>query len=488
MLNRIASTDSVGARRSTFPHLSVASISTADVERHIKNLKRKFWWFSLIASLNHALNYVVNSFATSVLSHKLGGIILGLSWSLNAVSGLTVATPIVLGLGFKNAMILSLWGYTIQIATLYWAVVTPDINQAWAVAIFGSTIAGITSAVWWTAQGVYFEEICRAIDAVYLSGQFDKQSILDGVRADLSAHWTIVYQSADIFVFLTLSAFPLAIGAPISDVLLALVFMGVITSFLGFTFESVKQHDDHVVTGSELYEAVVAVPKQVRDDSRVSLLAPFVFGFGITTAMFGYYVNADIVSQSNSLGTDALGFLEAWSYFVAVLSAYPYAYVANNFKGGQDWVIQFGSLAFLTCGALVLAIPLDSLGTWGVMIVVKGMYGLGRGVFEGSCRAVYASMFVGKDLSTAFSGQTLSAGFSGGICFFLFGVLNRQSIALVTIVNGFIAIACYFVLMYGVDPFQPVPWSTLLTCKCTGRAPRRQSDTSSSDVYTPLNG
>eukprot|EP01031_Cornospumella_fuschlensis_P032235 gene32235-38990_t len=483
MLNRIASTDSVGGgRRSTFPHISVASMTASDVEKGIKSLKRKFWWFSLIASLNHALNYVVNSFATSVLSHKLGGIILGLSWSLNAVSGLTVATPIVLGLGFKNAMILSLWGYTIQIASLYWAVVTPDINQAWAVAIGGSTIAGITSAVWWTAQGVYFEEICRAIDAVYQSGQFDKQSIVESVRADLSAHWTIIYQSADIFVFLTLSAFPLAVGAPISSVLLALVLLGIATSLLGYTFESVKANDDKSISWSELYEAVVAVPLQVRDDSRISLLAPFVFGFGITTAMFGYYVNADIVSESNSLGTEALGFLEAWSYFVAVISAYPYAYMANHFKRGQDWVIQFGSLAFLSCGVLVLSIPLENLGTWGVMIVVKGMYGLGRGVFEGSCRAVYASMFSGKDLSTAFSGQTLSAGFSGGICFFLFGVLNRQSIAGVTIVNGVVAIACYFVLMYGVDPFSPVPWSAL--CGCKRSAAPQQSG--SSDYYTPL--
>ncbi|RYH30781.1 hypothetical protein EON65_04150 [archaeon] len=465
----------------------MASISTVDVEKAIKNLKRKFWWFSLIASLNHALNYVVNSFATSVLSHKLGGIILGLSWTLNAVSGLTIATPIVLGLGFKKAMILSLWGYAIQIATLYWAVVTPDINQAWIVAIAGSSVAGITSAVWWTAQGVYFEEICRAIDAVYLSGQFDKQSILESVRADLSAHWTIIYQSADIFVFLTLSAFPLAIGAPISTVLLALVFLGLLTSLLGYTFESVKAHDDKVISWSELYDAVVAVPKQVRDDSRVSLLAPFVFGFGITTAMFGYYVNADIVSDSNSLGTQALGFLEAWSYFIAVVSAYPYAYVANNYKGGQDWVIQFGSLAFLTCGILVLSIPLDDLGTWAVMLVVKGMYGLGRGVFEGSCRAVYASMFAGKDLSTAFSGQTLSAGFSGGICFFLFGVLTRQSIALVTIVNGLVAISCYFVLMYGVDPYSPVSWSTLCSYRCTNKGSQnRQSG--SSDYYTQLNG
>ena len=33
----------------------------------IDKLRKRFWWFSLIASLNHALCYVVTSYATSLL-------------------------------------------------------------------------------------------------------------------------------------------------------------------------------------------------------------------------------------------------------------------------------------------------------------------------------------------------------------------------------------------------------------------------------------
>ena len=32
-----------------------------------ETLKRRFWWFAVVASLNHALNYVVTSYATSLL-------------------------------------------------------------------------------------------------------------------------------------------------------------------------------------------------------------------------------------------------------------------------------------------------------------------------------------------------------------------------------------------------------------------------------------
>jgi hypothetical protein len=187
--------------------------------------------------------------------------------------------------------------------------------------------------------------------------------------------------------------------------------------------------------------------------------------------MFAYYVNEDVVSDSSSLGTVALGFLEAWSYFVAVLSAYPYSYIANRFVKGQDWVIQWGSFCFLLTGVIIIGLSDDQLGQWAVILIVKGLYGLGRGVFEGSCRAVYAAMFTGEDLSTAFSGQTLSAGFSGGICFFLFGVLNQKAISAITIVNGVVAISSYSVLMYWVNPYKRLPWKAVC---CTSNCYERQ--------------
>jgi hypothetical protein len=129
------------------------------IDDKIYKLKVKFWWFAWVASLNHALNYVVTSYASSLLNGTLGSIILGLTWTLNAVSGLTVATPIVRTLGFKTSMIISLWGYAIQISTLYWALVADDAVTAWTVAIVGSSIAGITSAVWWTSQGSFLSLI-----------------------------------------------------------------------------------------------------------------------------------------------------------------------------------------------------------------------------------------------------------------------------------------------------------------------------------------
>lgn len=464
-----------------FPNADPFSLH--DKMEKVSKIKRHFWWFATIASLNHALNYVVTSYSTSLLSPQLGGIILGLSWILNSVSGLTVATPIVRRMGFKYSMILSLVGYALQLGTLLWAVLTPDITTAWIVAIIGSTISGFTSAVWWTSQGVYFDDVCIRIDAILSEDDYSRSSMVDAVRAEIAAHWTLIYQSADIVVFLSLSVFPVTGIISINAVLAGLTVLGFITSALGFTFETVGKGSQEL-SWEETTEAIAAVPKQFAGDARVSLLAPFVFGFGITTAMFAYYVNDVVVSESSGLGTVALGFLEAWSYFVAVLAAYPYAYVSNTVVRGQDWVIQFGSLSFLACGAVVLGLSNAQLGTWQNIFIAKGLYGLGRGVFEGSCRAVYASMFTGKDLSTAFSGQTLSAGFSGGICFFLFGVLNRAAISAITVVNGLVAIASYFVLMYGVkDATKPLKWSKLCAAVCCALCLRSENDVNTNSEF-----
>ena len=71
------------------------------------------------------------------------------------------------------------------------------------------------------------------------------------------------------------------------------IITGIITALLGSTFdEIIPEGGIHkVISLSDILDAIAAVPKQYAADCRVSLLAPFVFGFGISTAMFAYYVN-----------------------------------------------------------------------------------------------------------------------------------------------------------------------------------------------------
>jgi hypothetical protein len=81
------------------------------------------------------------------------------------------------------------------------------------------------------------------------------------------------------------------------------------------------------------------VPYQFVHDARATLLAPFVFGFGISTAMFSYYINGNVVSSAEHLGNNYIGLLEAFSYVVAAAAAFPYAFISNSFKGSNSVVV-----------------------------------------------------------------------------------------------------------------------------------------------------
>ena len=55
--------------------------------------------------------------------------------------------------------------------SLYIAIMVPSI--AWPIAIAGSVCSGITSAIWWTAQGVCFELFCEKIDTTFSASPID---------------------------------------------------------------------------------------------------------------------------------------------------------------------------------------------------------------------------------------------------------------------------------------------------------------------------
>lgn len=226
-----------------------------------------------------------------------------------------------------------------------------------------------------TAQGVCFELTCKKINDCQAPRVDSLNGSMNDIRANLSANWTIIYQVSDIVVFLSLSMLPILASTKLSAVLFFQTLLGAITAVLGLTFDDLDDKGSSFDL-SAILAGVSAVPKQFRDDCRATLFAPFVFGFGITTAMFAYYLNANVVSNSESLGEVSLGFLEAFSYFVATASAYPYAFISNSFTGGQHIVIQFGSLCFMLTGVVVIFLSNEELSTWTNILIIKGLYGL----------------------------------------------------------------------------------------------------------------
>jgi hypothetical protein len=428
----------------------------------VTQLQRSFLYYAVVASTNHAFSYVVDSYASSVLNKELSSVILGISWTVNSISGLLIATPIVAVLGWKPSIMIAFSGYAIQIFSIFVSLMNPA--YAWPVAITGSMVAGITSAIWWTAQGVYFERTCSLIEETVqyslLRNQNDDISEFKHATSDLAAYWTVIYLVADIVVFLSLSVFPMYCGISFDAMIGILCLVACGTIFLGSTFDPLGITAVSSEENIHWAETVISVPILFKNDARVTLLAPFIFGFGISTAMFTYYFNDSAITEQ--IGKQYIGLFEGYSYFVATVSALPYAYICRKYRNGMHIVMQLGSLAFLLSGVLVIAFTAAELSTWKLIFVIRGLYGLGRGVFEGTCRAAYAEFFKnGDSLAAAFSTQTLLAGLSGGLSYFLFNGLDRQMIGIVAVINGIVAIVAYQVLVMHPGSARGISWSAL---------------------------
>lgn len=123
---------------------------------------------------------------------------------------------------------------------------------------------------------------------------------------------------------------------------------------------------------------------------------------------------------------------------------------------GQHHVMQFGNACYLLCGLLLLALTRQQTSSLVGVVAARVVYGLARGVFEGVCRAVYAEIFEGADLSAAYSAQTLLAGVSGGLTFFVIGDggVSPWLLGLLLVVNGIIAVFSYHILIYALPSFK----------------------------------
>ena len=206
-----------------------------------------------------------------------------------------------------------------------------DTVTAWSVAITGGVVADSISAIWRTAHGVVcFEEVCLAMDAEIRAAPAGKLcGSLDSLRADLSAHWTIIYQLADIAIFLCLSACPTTGLVSVQQVLLSLVCLGVCTAG---------------AAGRQLPGGQSGAHAAGRLPGPGHRLAGLPGGLQLLRGR-------------------------------PLRRALCLPCISQRFIQGQglDWVLQLGSLAFLSSGLAGLALSQQQLGSWLVLLAVKGL-------------------------------------------------------------------------------------------------------------------
>ena len=134
------------------------------------------------------------------------------------------------------------------------------------------------------------------------------------------------------------------------------------------------------------------------------------------------WVNGVVVKQS--VGGEMVGPLLAVTSIVAcAASALAGLYTNRSGPGfyGKDAAMYFGNAMFFVLALLVWVSEEATLGTWGMLVPLFVLQGLGRGIFESTNKGVIADFFPGPKAAAGFANFVV---LSGGSSFMMFFFMN----------------------------------------------------------------
>lgn len=141
-------------------------------------------------------------------------------------------------------------------------------------------------------------------------------------------------------------------------------------------------------------------------------MAPTEMSFGFVAAMLNGWVNG--VAVKEGIGKHNIGYLIAMSTLVATTSSSIFSWYTSKPRGGafigKTGPMLAGVMAYVGFSLVLLSIPLEDLGHWGVIIPVYIFQGIGRGNFESTNKAVFADFFPGAKAEAAFANFVIWSG------------------------------------------------------------------------------
>jgi MFS family permease len=128
--------------------------------------------------------------------------------------------------------------------------------------------------------------------------------------------------------------------------------------------------------------------------------------------------------------------------------AIPSSWAANTF--GKPPVMVIGGVCLAFVGFALFVASNAQLGTWLLITIYLVIYGMGRGTWENTNKAVIADLFADTpDLSTAaFASISFFNGLAGAVGYFSFSHMGRLSMAGLVMITSLIAIACYLLSVH----------------------------------------
>jgi hypothetical protein len=187
--------------------------------------------------------------------------------------------------------------------------------------------------------------------------------------------------------------------------------------------------------------------KLVSSDSALAFLVPFQVAFGFASSFVPYYILGTVINKSESLGTKYLGLLSAIIVLVGTVIAIPSSQASMIV--GKPIMMTIGAICLAYTGFALLVFSDGMLGTWTNILIYLVIFGIGRGIWENTNKAVIADLYVDSKLSTtAFASITFFNGMAGAIGYFCFEHMVRLQMAELVMISSLLSIPCFIFSSY----------------------------------------
>jgi len=440
-----------------------------------KTVLLNFVVMSVCFSVNHGTVTALIALSSSNLPEKLSGQSVGALYVCYTLSALFFANSCVAKVGPKWTIFLGCTLYCAYVGSFLVANNVAAGGVMKAACIGGGIIGGLGAGVLWTAQGKFF------------AASADLYASLKGVSKESStATLATVFTSIFLGFEFTLKIFTSLPGINPSVLYVVFTILAVASS-LGLLFVVEVTHNVREQMGAfSMFEKATAALNLYTQDIKVLLLVPYSFTFGFAAPFLNQYVNAKITTEimgpctahANAsttvgpmyMGNEAAGSMyfgpvgnhsaagsctKHSSEYVGYMSAIVVAtgFITSAVFGALNKAdivpkavpMVFASVCFTTVAAMFVALPETWFSSWVRLVPLYMLFGIGRGVFESTSKAVFADFFQGPRATAGFANSAMQNGLSGSIGFFVFPLMDYHYKAYIVVICGVVGIATYLV-------------------------------------------
>lgn len=418
---------------------------------------RNFIVMCLAFSFNHGCVVSCLAYSTTELGSDLGGYGSGCLYVFYALTAFFLSKPVVSMIGPRLGLFAGTAGYCVYVGGFLFAILVVDIPQlAWPVFLTSASVGGIAGGLLWTSQGRYFARNAKVYAEITGEEVSKVNATFAGVFATSYLGLEMVTKVLATVVFLT------APGKAPFIIFSIYTALAVLSAMVILTLSTLEEHGTWDWSFSTISANVGAAASLVYEDARLALLLPFQIAFGFASSFVPYYVFGTVIAGSSALGSEWVGLLSAVIVLTGSAMALPSAWAANKF--GKPLVMSIGGLCLAFTGLVFFIFTNEQvgfslipffyfptyhspfsppytnvqLGTWKFIVPLLAIYGMGRGTWENTNKAVVADVYTDTpELSTAaFAAISFSNGLAGAIGYFTFAEASRLTMAGLVMVSS----------------------------------------------------